>query len=73
MDNKRIRKMKLDRLNQLESRAYEASLTKEDKDEFWDIHNWFQSLSEEEKRAEVNLKKTPAEIIAEMSKRRKQS
>jgi len=73
MDNERIRKMKLDRLNQLESRAYEASLTKEDKDEFWDIHNWFQSLSEEEKRAEVNLKKTPAEIIAEMSKRRKQS
>jgi hypothetical protein len=65
--------MKLDRLNQLESRAYEAYLTKEDKDEFWDIHNWFQSLSEEEKRAEVNLKKTPAEIIAEMSKRRKQS
>ena len=65
--------MKLDRLNQLESRAYEASLTKEDKDEFWDIHNWFQSLSEEEKRAEVNLKKTPVEIIAEMSKRRKQS
>jgi len=73
MDNERIRKMKLDRLNQLESRAYEAYLTKEDKDEFWDIHNWFQSLSEEEKRAEVNLKKTPAEIIAEMSKRRKQS
>jgi len=73
MDNERIRKMKLDRLNQLESRAYEASLTKEDKDEFWDIHNWFQSLSEEEKRAEVNLKKTPAEIISEMSKRRKQS
>ena len=73
MDNERIRKMKLDRLNQLKSRAYEASLTKEDKDEFWDIHNWFQSLSEEEKRAEVNLKKTPAEIIAEMSKRRKQS
>jgi len=73
MDNERIRKMKLDRLNQLESRAYKASLTKEDKDEFWDIHNWFQSLSEEEKRAEVNLKKTPAEIIAEMSKRRKQS
>ncbi len=73
MDNERIRKMKLDRLNQLESRAYEASLTKEDKDEFWDIHNWFQSLSEEEKRAEVNLKKTSAEIIAEMSKRRKQS
>ena len=73
MDNERIRKMKLDRLNQLESRAYEASLTKEDKDEFWDIHNWFQSLSEEEKRAEVNVKKTPAEIIAEMSKRRKQS
>ena len=65
--------MKLDRLNQLESRAYEAYLTKEDKDEFWDIHNWFQSLSEEEKRAEVNLKKTPAEIISEMSKRRKQS
>jgi hypothetical protein len=65
--------MKLDRLNQLESRAYEVYLTKEDKDEFWDIHNWFQSLSEEEKRAEVNLKKTPAEIIAEMSKRRKQS
>jgi len=65
--------MKLDRLNQLESHAYEASLTKEDKDEFWDIHNWFQSLSEEEKRAEVNLKKTPAEIISEMSKRRKQS
>ena len=73
MDNERIRKMKLDRLNQLESRAYEASLTKEDKDEFWDIHNWFQLLSEEEKRAEVNLKKTPAEIISEMSKRRKQS
>ena len=73
MDNERIRKMKLDRLNQLESRAYEASLTKEDKDEFWDIHNWFQSLSKEEKRAEVNLKKTPAEIISEMSKRRKQS
>ena len=73
MDNERIRKMKLDRLNQLESRAYEAYLTKEDKDEFWDIHNWFQSLSEEEKRAEVNLKKTPAEIIAEMSKRCKQS
>jgi len=73
MDNERIRKMKLDRLNQLESRAYEVYLTKEDKDEFWDIHNWFQSLSEEEKRAEVNLKKTPAEIIAEMSKRRKQS
>jgi len=65
--------MKLDRLNQLESRAYEVYLTKEDKDEFWDIHNWFQSLSKEEKRAEVNLKKTPAEIIAEMSKRRKQS
>jgi hypothetical protein len=65
--------MKLDRLNQLESRAYEVYLTKEDKDEFWDIHNWFQSLSEEEKRAEVNLKKTPAEIISEMSKRRKQS
>ena len=73
MDNERIRKMKLNQLNQLESRAYEASLTKEDKDEFWDFHNWFQSLSEEEKRAEVNLKKTPAEIIAEMSKRRKQS
>lgn len=73
MDNERIRKMKLDRLNQLESRAYEVYLTKEDKDEFWDIHNWFQSLSKEEKRAEVNLKKTPAEIIAEMSKRRKQS
>ena len=65
--------MKLDRLNQLESRAYEAYLTKEDKDEFRDIHNWFQSLSEEEKQAEVNLKKTPAEIVAEMSKRRKQS
>jgi hypothetical protein len=65
--------MKLDRLNQLESRAYEVYLTKEDKDEFWDIHNWFQSLSKEEKRAEVNLKKTPAEIISVMSKRRKQS
>ena len=73
MMDERIRKMKFDRLNQLEKRAYEASLTKEDKDEFWDIHHWYQSLSEEEKRAEVNLKKTPAEIRAEMSKRRKMS
>ena len=73
MLDERIRKMKRDRIEQLRSRAYEASMSSEEKAEFWDIHNWWQSLSEEEKRLEVNINKRPAEIIAEMRKRRKQS
>ena len=73
MIDERIRKMKRDRIEQLESRAYHASLTEEEKAEFYDIHNWGQSLTEEERRDEVNLKKTPAEICAEMSKRRREA
>ena len=72
MLDKRIRKMKHDRIEQLRSRAYEASMSSEEKAEFWDIHNWWQSLSKEEKRLEVNIKKRPAEIIAEMRKHRNQ-
>ena len=70
--DERIRKMKRDRIEQLRSREHEASMTCEEKAEFWDIHNWWQSLSDEEKRLEVNIKKPPAEIIAEMRKRRNQ-
>ena len=73
MLDERIRKMKRDRIEQLRSRAYEASMSSEEKAECGDIHNWWQWLSEEEKRLEVNIKKRPAEIIAEMRKRRNQS
>jgi len=48
-------------------------MSNDEKAEFWDVHNWWQSLSEEEKQLEVNLKKRLAEIIAEMRKRRNQS
>jgi len=65
--------MKHDRIDQLQSRAYGASMSNDEKAEFWDVHNWWQSLSEEEKRAEVNMKKRPVKIIAEMRKRRNQS
>ena len=73
MMDERIRKMKRDRIDQLQSRAYEASMSNDKKAECWNVHNWWQSLSKEEKWAEVNLKKRPVEIIAEMRNRRKQS
>ena len=49
MLDEQIRKMKRDRIEQLRLRAYEASMSIDEKAEFWDIHNWWQSLSEEEK------------------------
>mgnify|MGYP006196684247 FL=1 len=69
MLDERIRKMKRDRIEQLRSRAYEAALSVEEKANFWNVHHWWQSLSEEEKQAEKNLQDTQREI----SKRCKKS
>ncbi len=46
----RILKMKRARLGIIESREYEQSLTEAQKKDFIDQHNWFQSLTEDEKR-----------------------
>ena len=61
--------MKRDQIEQLRSRAYEVALSPEDKANFWNVHNWWQSLSEDEKQAEKNSQDTQREI----SKRSKKS
>ena len=69
MLDERIRKMKCDRIEQLRSRAYGAVLSPEERADFWNVHNWWQSLGEDEKRAEKNSQDTQREI----SKRSKKS
>ena len=64
-----LSKMKRDRIEQLRSRAYGAALTPEEKADFWNVHNWWQSLGEDEKQAEKNSQDTQREI----SKRSKKS
>ena len=69
MLDERIRNMKRDRIEQLRSRAYGAALSPEEKADFWNVHNWWQSLGEDEKQAEKNSQDTQREI----SKRSKKS
>jgi hypothetical protein len=69
MLDERIRNMKRDRIEQLRSRAYGAALSHEEKADFWNVHNWWQSLGEDEKQAEKNSQDTQREI----SKRSKKS
>ena len=69
MLDERIRNMKSDRIEQLRSRAYGAALSHEEKADFWNVHNWWQSLGEDEKQAEKNSQDTQREI----SKRSKKS
>jgi hypothetical protein len=69
MFDERIWKMKRDRIEQLRSRAYEAALSPDEKANFWNVHHWWQSLSEDEKQAEKNSQDTQREI----SKRSKKS
>lgn len=69
MLDERIRKMKRDRIEQLKSRAYEAALSPEEKADFWNVHNTWQSLCEDKERAEKKSQDTQREI----SKRHKNS
>lgn len=62
MMDERIRKMKQDRIEQLESRAYKALLTNKEKAKIWNMHNLWQSLSEEKKQAEKNKPRTNTKI-----------
>ena len=61
-------KMKCDQIEQLRSRAYIAALSIEEKANFWNVHHWWQLLSEEEKQAEKKLQDTQREITKRCKK-----